>query len=233
MRHAHVEDLTLRGEEHIRRVGNGLVNVFTGNSGNNILDGGKNNDQLIGGDGNDTYFVRAPKDTVIELEDGGIDVVRAFKSMRIPENVERMYLQTEIALNGMGNDQANLIVGNMADNILAGRGGRETLNGLGGSDTFVFDRAPDNNNVDRIIDFASGDDNIWLKASLFGLTAGDVSNRAFHLGTQAADRFDRFIFDSDKGGLWVDPDGTGPQRQFLTLVLEDDAELTASDLFVF
>jgi Ca2+-binding RTX toxin-like protein len=229
----HVEDLLLTGYQDIRGVGNGLVNLITGNDGNNILDGGKNNDQLIGGNGNDTYYVRAPLDTVTELENGGTDVVKAYRSLQIPENVERMYLQGTINLNGIGNDQANLIVGNMADNMLIGRGGRDTLKGLGGADTFVFDRAPGNENVDRIIDFTTGEDNLWIKATLFGLDTGNVQTGAFHLGPTAHDINDRFIFDTSTGGLWIDPDGTGPQRQILTFVLEADAVLTASDIFIF
>ncbi|WP_226783052.1 M10 family metallopeptidase C-terminal domain-containing protein [Oceaniglobus trochenteri] len=233
MRRAHVEDLVLTGDGDIRGVGNGLVNVITGNSGDNILDGGRNNDRLIGGAGNDTYFVRAPRDTVIELADGGIDLVRAFRSMRIPDNVERMYLQGTADLNGIGNDDANLIVGNMGDNILAGRGGRDTLKGLGGSDTFVFDRQAGRNNVDRIIDFTPGEDAIWIKAALFGLLPGALPAGAFQPGRVAENGGDRVIYDDATGALWVDPDGTGPQRQMLTFILEGDVTLDAQDIWFF
>jgi Ca2+-binding RTX toxin-like protein len=233
MGRAHIEDLTLSGSANIRGVGNGLMNVIEGNAGDNILDGGKNNDTLIGGQGNDSYYLRAPGDTAIEAAGEGIDVIRAFRSVLMPANIERMYLQTTVALNGIGNDEANLIVGNMAANQLIGRGGRDTLKGLGGADAFVFDRAPGNNNVDRIIDFVPGEDRIWIKANLFGLATGDVTPDMLHFGKHADDPNDRVMYDSGTGGLWIDPDGSGPARQMLTFVLEGHVALTAEDLLFF
>lgn len=233
MRRAHIEDLTLTGTDDIRGIGNGLSNVITGNSGNNILDGGKNVDVLIGGPGNDSYYLRAPGDTAIEAPGEGTDVIYAFRSLLMPENVERMYLQTTVALNGIGNDAANLIVGNMADNQLIGRGGRDTLKGLGGSDTFVFDRAPGNNNVDRIIDFAPGEDQLWIKAGLFGLTPGEVTRDMLQYGKLARDADDRILYDAGTGGLWIDTDGTGPERQMLIFVLEGHVTLLETDVLLY
>ncbi len=230
MGRAHVEDLVLGGTADVRGVGNGLMNQITGNEGGNILDGGKNNDTLIGGEGNDVYHVRAPGDTVIEQSDEGTDVVRAFRSYLLPDHVERIYLQTEVPLNAIGNDAANLIVGNMADNKLIGRGGRDTLKGLGGADTFVFDRSPGWNNVDRIIDFTPGEDQLLLRASLFGLPPSLDLQAALHFGKRAADGGDHILYDAGTGGLWIDRDGTGPERQMLTFVLEGQVALTAGDL---
>ncbi len=233
LRRSHVEDLTLIGQDDVRGIGNGLRNTITGNSGNNILDGGRGNDTLIGGLGNDVYHLRAPGDTVIEHAGEGTDIVWAWRSAVIPENVERMYIQTRVNLNAIGNDQANLIVGNNADNVIIGRGGRDTLKGQGGADTFVFDRAPGRNNVDRIIDFTPGEDRIWIKASLFGVQAGAVSDDMFQASKHADDGADRVLYDAASGGLWIDPDGDGPARQMLTFVLNGQVDLTAGDIWLF
>lgn len=233
MRVAHVENLTLMGADDIRGVGNGLQNEIIGNAGNNIIDGGRNNDRMIGGDGNDTYFLRAPNDTIIEHENGGIDAVRAYRSAVVPDNVERLYLQATFDFNAIGNSQNNLLVGNNADNRIIGREGRDTLRGQGGSDTFVFDRSPGPNNVDRIVDFATGEDELWIKASLFGLPRGEVTDTMFHLGRQATSPDHRVLFDPDTGGLRLDRDGAGGENALLSFVLDGGAALDPSDILLF
>jgi Ca2+-binding RTX toxin-like protein len=230
---AHIEDLTLTGSGNIRGVGNGLVNVLTGNEGDNILDGGKNNDTMLGGLGDDIYYVRAPQDTVIELPGEGTDIVRAYRSLQIPDEVEFLYLQGLAPINGVGNDVANVIIGNMDDNVIVGRNGRDTLKGQGGADTFVFDRAPGRNNVDRVVDFAPGEDVLWIKASLFGLERGPATGAMWHVGRTADEAQDRLLYDLDSGGLWVDPDGSGPEKAMLTFVLLNDVHLTPSDIVLF
>ena len=62
--------------------------------------------------------------TVIEKTDEGIDGVSAKISYSLPANVENLYLDAAGgAINGVGNDLKNLIVGNADANILAGRQG--------------------------------------------------------------------------------------------------------------
>lgn len=229
----HVENLTLTGDANIRGIGNGLINVLTGNDGNNILDGGKNNDTMLGGLGDDIYYVRAPLDTVIERPDEGTDIVRAYRSLQIPDGVEFLYLQGLVPINGVGNDVANVIVGNMEDNVIIGRGGSDTLKGQGGADTFVFDRAPGRNNVDRITDFTPSQDVLWIKASLFGLARTQVTDAMWHLGRTADAPSDRLLYDAGSGGLWVDPDGSGPEKAMLTFVLLNDVDLSPSDVVLF
>ena len=233
LRSTHVEDLTLTGAADIRGIGNGLSNVITGNRGDNILDGGKNNDTLIGGQGNDTYLVRAPGDTVIEHPGEGLDTVRAYRSLQVPDGIERLYLQGTVPINGIGNGVGNVIVGNMGPNILTGRGGNDTLKGQGGADVFVFDRAPGRGNVDRLVDFTSGEDRLWLKASLFGLPSGGVRSGMLHYGDEATEAHHRVLYDSATGGLRVDPDGTGPRTAYVVFVIENGEVPLPQDLLLF
>ena len=237
---AHLEDLTLTGTAPLRGIGNGLANRITGNAGANLLDGGKNSDTLVGGAGHDTYLVRSPGDTVIEAPGEGLDIIKAFRSYALPAHVEHLYLQTvrttagtPVSINGIGNDLANTIVGTPYDNVIAGRGGRDILRGQGGADTFIFDRAPGPDNVDRVLDFTPGEDVLWIKAQLFGLAPGGVSRAMFHEGRSAADAGDRLLYDAATGGVWVDPDGTGPKPAQLTFVLNAGVDLGPGDVLFF
>ena len=71
----------------------------------------------------------------------------------------RLTLTGSAAINGIGNDFANVLTGNAAANLLVGKGGADRLTGGAGRDTFRFDTGlPGNNDV--ITDFVAIDDTI-------------------------------------------------------------------------
>jgi Ca2+-binding RTX toxin-like protein len=243
---SHIEKLYLV-DDAILGAGNGLANEIRGNAQNNILDGGKNNDTLMGGAGNDTYLVRSPGDVVVEAAGRGFaDTVKAFRAYELTANVEWLYLQTlrnadgkgVAGINGIGNELDNTIVGNPFDNTIIGRIGNDVLKGQAGADTFVFDRAIGEGNVDRIIDFnvneADEGDLLKMKGSIFGgLAVGVLDADYFVAGTAATDADDRFIFDSASGRLWLDADGAGGAAQELIATFEQDAMVMATDIEIF
>ncbi len=242
---AHVERVELTGDARIA-VGNGLANLLIGNDGNNILDGQKNNDTMIGGLGNDTYLLRAPDEVVIELPDEGIDAVRAFRSYKLPDNVERLYLLSVLDPDGngiegmtaVGNELDNLLVGNPYDNVIIGREGSDTLRGQAGADTFVFDRPIGADNVDRILDFNTNEANegdiLQMKQTYFpGIVKGVLDAAHFVAGTAALDADDHFIFDQASGQLWFDADGSGAGGQELVVTFDQNALVTASDILIY
>ena len=114
-----------------------LVNDFDyimGGAEQDIL-GGTGANRMYGGTGDDFFYVEDFSDTVIEKTDEGIDGVSAKISYSLPANVENLYLDAAGgAINGVGNDLKNLIVGNADANILAGRQGDDRLDGGGGDD---------------------------------------------------------------------------------------------------
>ncbi len=143
---SHVENLTLTGSSAVHGTGNELDNVLVGNSasntltglaGNDLLDGKAGPDTLIGGAGDDIYVVDNVGDLVIELAEEGVDRVQASISYTLGAYVENLTLIGSAALNGTGNDLANVIIGNSGANILSGGAGDDYLDGGAGSDTMI------------------------------------------------------------------------------------------------
>ncbi len=258
---ANVERLTLTGTAAIDGTGNALNNIITGNAGDNTLDGGAGNDRLFGmggddvltggtgndglnggagadtmsgGIGNDIYYVHDAGDVVIELSGEGSDVVNSIVDFTLGDNVENLLLRGNGAIDGTGNDLANRIVGNAGDNSLSGGDGNDKLTGGAGSDVFVFDTAPNaSTNVDKIIDFAVGEDSIQLDQAVFSaIDLGTLSEQAFCLGTAAADTDDRIVYDSATGNIYYDADGSDPGAAVLFAQVTAGTALTNADFMI-
>ena len=130
----HVENLVLRGSRAIEGAGNALDNLIVGNEGNNRLDGRAGADEMIGGGGDDTCLVDDPDDLVVENEGEGTDTVLAAVTYELPDHVENLVLVGRAAIDGSGNDRANL---------LDGGAGVDTLRGGKGDDIYVFHGSAD------------------------------------------------------------------------------------------
>jgi Ca2+-binding RTX toxin-like protein len=158
---ANVETLILRGDGSINGTGNSLPNTIIGNEGHNslkgnagndvldsdagydTLDGGIGVDKMYGGIGDDTYIVDNAGDVIIENSSEGYDSVLSSISYKLSNNLESLTLTGTAAINGTGNTNFNMLVGNSAANILddgdisGGYGSDDMLFGNQGNDTLI------------------------------------------------------------------------------------------------
>ncbi|MBI3524411.1 MAG: hypothetical protein HY066_07755, partial [Betaproteobacteria bacterium] len=149
-----LENLQLVGSGDLSVTGNAADNVLKGNNGNNLLDGGAGADIMQGGFGNDTYMVDNAGDQVIECEDAGMDTVMSSVTFKLGRNVENLTLTGSAAIDGYGNEEDNILVGNTAANWLDGGKGRDTLYGGAGDDTYVLGQGDDEENGELVVEYA-------------------------------------------------------------------------------
>jgi Ca2+-binding RTX toxin-like protein len=226
-----------------------VIDGYTGTSGADAFKGTAGADTFRGLGGNDTYVVNHASDRVIEAANQGADTVLASVTHTLAAHVENLTLTGIKAISGTGNGLANVLTGNGAANILKGADGNDTLKGgagddrlygglgrdllVGGSgkDTFVFDTRLGTTNIDTIDDFSVRDDTIFLDDDIFTRAGkiGDLSAKAFYIGSQAHAETDRIIYDSKTGRLWYDADGSGKGTAIQFATLDAGLKMTAAD----
>jgi hypothetical protein len=172
--------LILNGTAAVNGTGNELANMLSGNAaantlnggaGNDTLNGGAGADSLIGGLGDDTFIVDNSGDSVSENSGEGTDTVQAALTYTLTANVENLTLSGIAAINGTGNELANVLVGNTAANALDGGAGADILLGGLGSDTFVFGTVA--GGADKTLDFVSATDRLQFLDGSAGLNIGN------------------------------------------------------------
>lgn len=126
------------------------------------------------------YLVVSTAD--LEEAGGGTDLVlaRAPGTFALPAGVEALLL-SGAGRGGVGQEDANLLLGNAGPNHLDGRGGDDLLEGGAGADTLVGGAGADRfavrrgSGLDLIEDFTRAEDQLVLTG--FGLTAAEVPAR--------------------------------------------------------
>jgi Ca2+-binding RTX toxin-like protein len=136
---ANLEKLTLTGTAAINGTGNASSNHIVGNDAANILSGGGGSDTLEGRGGNDTYIIATYGSTIIEQAGGGVDTMLSAVTWALDSEIENLTLTGTAAIDGYGNDSANVLTGNAAANLLNGGLGADTMIGGAGDDTYVVD----------------------------------------------------------------------------------------------
>lgn len=111
--------------------------TILGGAGNDHLNGGAGSDLMVGGEGDDTYFVDNPFDQTVEEPMEGIDWVFSGVGYSLTRNVENLQLAGVKNLQATGNDQGNIILGNVGNNKIAGLAGNDTLYANEGDDTIL------------------------------------------------------------------------------------------------
>lgn len=144
-----VETIVLTGASDLHAIGhNNISTALIGNGGHNLLRGGSARDTLsgalgmdtlAGGDDGDYYYLIDECDTILEdANDGGLDVIfQLTENTIMAENVEILFMKTDLARNATGNEQDNFIFGNNNDCSLFGQGGADLIFGRYGEDTIA------------------------------------------------------------------------------------------------
>lgn len=131
----------------------------------------------------------------------------------------------------------NAIGGNGADK-LTGNGVNNTLTGNAGADKFVFNTTLGTSNVDTIVDFTVGSDQIQLDDAVFSAliasTAVAVSQFLSGSGlTAAIDANDFLIYNTSTGALYYDADGSATGYTAIQFaLLQNKAALTTAQFVV-
>jgi serralysin len=226
---------------NINLTGNALAQTITGNAGDNVLnDGGAGGaDTMSGLGGNDAYIVNNASDLVLEIAGAGNDRVLTSVSYTLTagaeiENFNPTSFTGTTAINLTGNTFAQTIIGNAGANVINGAGGNDTLEGLGGNDTFVFNTALNAaTNVDTILDFAHGADQIELDHAIFTALAAANPLPAADFTTGAPTNASQHIlYNAATGALSYDDDGSGAHAAVQFATLSTHPALTNADIFV-
>jgi Ca2+-binding RTX toxin-like protein len=234
------------GDGNDRLNGGGGNDTLLGGVGNDALDGALGTDSMVGGAGDDSYVVDSGLDVIVENASEGTDTVVTAVSYVLGANLENLTLHPAVgAINGTGNDLANVLTGNAANNALNGGLGNDTLlggagndalNGGLGNDTFVFNTALNAvTNVDTIADFTAGD-HLQLSLSIFtNLTSGaslDAAQFVSGAGATGNAGLGGIYYDTTNGSLYYDADGAGVLASTKFATLTGHPVLTNADIFV-
>ena len=155
------------------------------------------------------------------------------------------YNSSDKLIGGIGNDK---LLGNAGNDLLNGGAnedqlwgglGKDVLTGGAGKDIFVFNTKPGKANMDKITDFSVKDDTIWLDNKYFaklgkGTEAkpGKLNKGFFTIGPKAKDKNDYLVYDTKKGVLFYDADGSGSHKAVEIATLKKGLKLTYHDFMV-
>ncbi|EJJ26547.1 calcium-binding protein [Rhizobium sp. CF142] len=230
----------LTSVERVNIIGSAAADTFYGTSGNDWIDGGAGADTVHGSAGDDGYVFDNAGDRVVnEAVGGGTDTIWASVSVNLNDNafVENLRL-SGTAINGIGNQLANMITGTASANIIAGGAGNDSLYGKGGADTFHFNEMGAANK-DSIWDF-DADDKISLGSVFTGLDKdnnGVVDDDAFLVlvknGPKVSGDHAVLTYNAATGVLSYDHDGVGKDAaQDIAFVGLNKAFFDHSDILI-
>lgn len=186
---AHLENMTLAGEDPINATGNSLNNVLIGNAAKNTLNGGAGADEMQGGAGDDSYYVDNAGDSVYEEEGQGLDRVISSISYTLGADMEDLQLSGTASTSATGNELANKLTGNSGANTLDGGEGDDELIGGLGADHMLGGQGDDLYQIENTLDVVTelaGQGLDTVESTVTYTLASDVENLIL-TGTAAID----------------------------------------------
>ncbi|HEY0625310.1 MAG TPA: calcium-binding protein [Allosphingosinicella sp.] len=259
---ANVENLFFNGTGNFVGIGNELNNYIEGGNGNDQLYGLDGNDtlygrggnnELVGGAGDDTYVVESNGDTLVEMGGEGNDtVLTSLNSYILKENFENLRYSGSAAFSGYGNNANNelgggtggdTLYGFSGNDRLSGNNGADILNGGAGDDALIGGAGPDEliggTGADRFQYDQVGDfGDLILDFDREEGDKIDVSNLANSFGTDdpfasGNIRMEQVTINGQQATrIFVDPDSSTPEGEFVLATVYGDAPLQPSDFIV-
>ncbi len=171
-------------------VGGAGNDTLVGGAGADTLDGGLGVDTMSGCTGNDIYVVDNAGEVITENLAEGTDTVQSGITYTLGSNVENLTLTGSAAINGTGNELANVLIGNSAANILNGMDGNDALYagdgdtayGGNGNDTLIAQNTVGNfaylrgDGGNDVLSGGAGLNQIWGGSGADTITGGNSQN---------------------------------------------------------
>jgi Ca2+-binding RTX toxin-like protein len=220
--------------------GLGGADGLDGGAGNDNLYGGEGGDALNGGAGFDLARYDGANSIIYARLDGvagayGEAIGDTFTSI---EGLVGSYFGDYLIGNNTNGDYLYGLGGNDAlyglggADRLEGGAGNDTLYGGAGADQFVFNTALNAaTNVDAIMDFQPGVDDIVLSQAIFAGIGATLDATEFQIGI-ADSSSDRIIYDQATGQLYYDSNGNGAGGQTLFATVTAGTALTIHDFMM-
>ncbi|HWT11134.1 MAG TPA: Ig-like domain-containing protein, partial [Allosphingosinicella sp.] len=163
-------NVTIEGEYSVIHLllGTNGADTINGTLGQDVFQPGTGADSMTGFSDDDVYTVDNVGDQPIEAFGQGTDtVLTSLANYSLHKHIENLVLLTG-AVNGIGNQLENGIIGNDEANLLNGLGGADAMAGEGGDDTYIVQ-----NSGDEVIETSAldGTDTVYSSAGAF--TLGD------------------------------------------------------------
>jgi Ca2+-binding RTX toxin-like protein len=145
-----------------------------GTAQNDTLAGTGLGETIRGYAGDDNYTVNNALDVIVEDPGAGTDSVRSSVTFGLGDNIENLTLTGSGDVDGIGNDQANILVGNAGNNRLQAKGGNDSLDGGVGIDVMDGGTGNDTYSVDDtddvVVEAAGGGSDTVYAAASFSLS---------------------------------------------------------------
>ena len=204
-----------------------LADTIYGNTGNDLIYGNGGADIIFGGEDTDTIYGGAGADTIY----GG---TAAADPTDLADTIYGNSGNDLIYGNGgadtiFGDEDTDTVYGGAGIDTIYGGTGNDVLYGNTEADRFVFNTVLNaSTNVDAIMDFAAGVDDIYLSQAIFGGIGAMLDASEFQIGAADA-ATDRILYNQANGQLFYDADGNGTGASTLFATVTANTVLTIND----
>lgn len=207
----------------------GYVEMGDGDDFADLRKGDLGGAHILGGDGDDTFVVSDAATKIFEFGNGGSDTLKTTVDYTLGnlswDDIEILEAIGKKNISLTGNDEANVLRGNLGNNMMSGGGSNDILAGFGGKDMLTGGMGADHfyfykkGGIDTLTDFVAGEDVIHI-----------ISIAAIDSFEDLEKRMSSVDFDGDKDTDTVIDLGGGARIRLTDVAVDD---LAMSDFSIF